>query len=156
MTNADCTGITGGSAELEVSGGAGLYDYSWSNGMQTNAVDNLAAGIYALSVTDANNCTKEYEIEIGIDDVEVPLEFNNVFSPNYDGINDLFVIENLELYPDNELVILNRWGNEIYTMKSYDNLWDGSDLSEGTYFYILKVNMCIEVKSFSGYITILR
>jgi hypothetical protein len=35
-------------------------------------------------------------------------------------------------------------------------MWDGSNLSEGTYFYILKVKMCDEEKTIDGYITILR
>ncbi len=69
------------------------------------------------------------------------------FSPNGDGVNDLFVIRGIGAYPDNNLNILNRWGNVIYKMKGYDNTWNGKsseglkfgsdDLPEGTYFYIL-------------------
>jgi gliding motility-associated-like protein len=83
-------------------------------------------------------------------------EANNAFSPNGDGINDHWVIKNLELFPDNELVVINRWGNEVLTQRGYANDWNGSDLGEGTYFYILKVDLCDEEKVYDGYVTILR
>ena len=65
-------------------------------------------------------------------------EFPNVFTPNNDGINDLFKIDNL---PQNtEVVILNRWGNVVYSSENYQNNWDGKDnsgtvLVEGVYTY---------------------
>jgi len=155
-TNTDCGGTVGGAAEISISGGAGNYNYAWSNGMDTPQIDNLTAGVYTLTVTDANNCANVFEVEIGRDDVEIPPVFNTVFTPNFDGINDTWVIGNLELYPDNEVVVINRWGNEVFTQKAYDNLWDGSDLSEGTYFYILNVNICNDEKKYTGYITILK
>ena len=85
-----------------------------------------------------------------------PLVIRNAFSPNGDGVNDKWVIDNLSLYPDNQLTLINRWGNEVLTVKDYQNDWDGSQLAEGTYYYILKVNMCGEYSTFNGYITILR
>jgi gliding motility-associated-like protein len=81
---------------------------------------------------------------------------NNVFTPNGDGKNDTWVINNLELFKENELFVYNRWGNEVYTTKNYRNNWDGSDLTEGTYFYILKVKDCEQWFEFNGYVTILR
>ena len=41
-------------------------------------------------------------------------------------------------------------------VKGYQNNWDGSNLSDGTYFYYLKVNMCDEDNSYKGYVTIVR
>lgn len=65
----------------------------------------------------------------------------NGFSPNDDGVNDSFVIEGIELYPNNELIITNRWGNEVFRQKGYKNqwsgTWDGGLLPDGTYFYLL-------------------
>ena len=67
---------------------------------------------------------------------------NSGLSPNFDGINDYLTIEGLHLYPDNELIIFNRWGSEIFKQKRYDGKWagtfDGLPLPDGTYFYILK------------------
>jgi gliding motility-associated-like protein len=75
------------------------------------------------------------------------------FTPNGDGYNELFIIEGLENYPGNEIIIFNRWGNEVFGMVEYDNSWDGTrnrgivqdvgmdvtgdQLPTGTYYYIL-------------------
>jgi gliding motility-associated-like protein len=68
----------------------------------------------------------------------LPFEFPNVITPNGDGINDIFEIENL---PENtEVIILNRWGNIVFSATNYQNNWDGKDTSgknlvEGIYTY---------------------
>ncbi len=54
-------------------------------------------------------------------------EFPNVYTPNSDGINDFFEIKNL---PENtEVIILNRWGNIVFSSENYQNNWDGKDNS---------------------------
>jgi gliding motility-associated-like protein len=153
---ADCSGKRDGSIGIEANGGQGPFSYSWSNGQSSSNIEGLSIGEYVVTVTDELGCTSTFSKLVTVGPVETPLEMNNAFSPNGDGINDLWVIENLELYPDNQLVIINRWGNEVLTVNGYKNNWDGSQLNEGTYFYILKVNMCDEDKTFDGYITILR
>lgn len=85
--------------------------------------------------------------------------FPTLFTPNGDGINDYFEIKGLQDYPDNEIQIFNRWGNQVYHQTGYmtqGNLWDGSSLNEGTYFYILKVNINGFLKEYGGYTTIIR
>jgi gliding motility-associated-like protein len=72
----------------------------------------------------------------------------DTFSPNGDGVNDYFIIQGIEDYEGNEIFIYNRWGGEVFYMKNYDNSWDGksshsaigsSDLSQGLYFYVVKL-----------------
>lgn len=82
-----------------------------------------------------------------------------IFSPNGDGIQDVFHIRCIEQYPDAEIEIFNRWGNKVYGKKHYGNMdvwgrtdawWDGTSnngagvggevLASGTYFYVLKLN----------------
>jgi gliding motility-associated-like protein len=71
----------------------------------------------------------------------LPFEFPNVITPNGDGINDIFEIENL---PENtEVIILNRWGNIVFSATNYQNNWDGKDSSgkelfDGVYTYKFK------------------
>ncbi len=65
-------------------------------------------------------------------------EFPNIFTPNNDGINDLFNIDNLP--QSTEVVILNRWGNVVFSSENYQNDWDGKDtsgkeLADGVYTY---------------------
>lgn len=68
----------------------------------------------------------------------LPFEFPNVITPNSDGMNDFFEIENL---PENtEIIVLNRWGNIVFSSTNYQNNWDGKDTSgkelvDGVYTY---------------------
>jgi len=69
------------------------------------------------------------------------LKIPNVITPDGDGKNDAFVIQGLQAYPQNNMVIFNRWGNEVWhsTGSTYQNNWTGEGLNEGTYYYILKL-----------------
>ncbi|WP_018476254.1 T9SS C-terminal target domain-containing protein [Pontibacter roseus] len=81
----------------------------------------------------------------------------NVFTPNNDGNNDAWEITNLHDYPDNDLVVMNRWGNEVYKSKSYKNNWSGDNLAEGTYYYVLRVKLCDGAdKVYKGYVMLVR
>jgi gliding motility-associated-like protein len=86
-------------------------------------------------------CANEEPTDSSAANVVIP----NVFTPNSDGINDLFEIENL---PENtEVIILNRWGNVVFSSTNYQNNWDGKDSSgmelvDGVYTY--------KFKAFSG------
>lgn len=83
----------------------------------------------------------------------------NVFSPNADGYNDLFIISTLGI-KDPHLHIKNRWGSTLYEAEGRNLYWDGrtnagSPVSEGTYYYILYgVEQLSPVST--GYITLLR
>lgn len=78
----------------------------------------------------------------------VKLKIPNIFTPNGDGINDYFEIgygddgrpiNDLSLYfLSSKLVIFNRWGRIVYESKDYKNDWDGGNLPDGTYFYVLE------------------
>lgn len=82
------------------------------------------------------------------------------YSPNGDGINDGFIIPGIEFYPDNELLIFNRWGNKVIEFKRYQNQWrgenaDGEPLPDGTYYFILKLNDEANT-TYTGYVVIHR
>ncbi len=81
----------------------------------------------------SNGCTDTVAIHVLSSTLVVP----NIFTPNGDGKNDLFVIPGLNFYPGSQLLIFNRWGSEVYKADNYLNNWDGSGLTEGTYYYIL-------------------
>ncbi|MFD2513158.1 ice-binding family protein [Pontibacter locisalis] len=85
------------------------------------------------------------------------LEFPKAFSPNGDGKNDTWVIANITKYPNNRVIIFNRWGSEVYKKDNYQNDWNGNKLEQGTYYYKVSVTMCDGVeKVFTGYVTIFR
>lgn len=81
-----------------------------------------------------------------------PLTIPNVFTPNSDGINDFFEVVNLHLYPENELVVINRWGKEVFRQYQYDNRWDAAGLSHGVYYYKLWVPALEQ--SYSGWLKV--
>ncbi len=75
----------------------------------------------------------------------------NQISPNNDGVNDYFQIDCIEQYPENTLIIYNRYGNMVYSTDGYKNEFKGisnvsgvvskgEHLPIGTYFYLLKIN----------------
>lgn len=63
-TNSTCFGANNGAAEVSISGAADPVVYEWSNGATTQAVANLAPGIYTVSITDGNNCPASLNINI--------------------------------------------------------------------------------------------
>lgn len=81
----------------------------------------------------------------------------DVFTPNGDGKNDLFVIPGLNEYKENELTIVNRWGSPVYKKSGYLNDWTANGLSDGTYFYVLKIKTATsDWQELKGYVTVLR
>jgi gliding motility-associated-like protein len=81
----------------------------------------------------------------------------NGFSPNGDTKNDFFKIENIELFPDSDLKVFNRWGNLVFQTTGYQNDWDGSfngkQLPDGTYFYRLDLD---GKRQFTGFLQLHR
>jgi len=87
------------------------------------------------------------------------------FSPDGDGINDFFVIEGIQGYPNASITIFNRWGNKVFeSTNGYNNDWDGTNqfgmtvgdrnLPVGTYFFVLDLGDGSEV--IKGYVFINR
>jgi len=87
------------------------------------------------------------------------------FSPNGDGSNETFYIENIEFFPENELMIFSRWGDLVYSAQPYKNEWDGTSKTngvklvgnkvvDGTYYFILKLTP--DDEAINGYIDLRR
>jgi gliding motility-associated-like protein len=154
----------------KASGGAGGYFYQWSyiggegieseNGVAVVQIGDLEPGTevrFAVLIFD--QCGDSYYDEVTVEIVPCDIEIPNIITPNGDGINDAFVIKNLQYHTNTILKIFNRWGNLVYETENYDNNWrgtknNGTGLSEGTYFYILTLTTENEV--FEGTVTIRR
>jgi gliding motility-associated-like protein len=127
---------------------------------------------FTYQVCDAaGNC---YEATVFI--TVIPMEDDEItvsqgFSPNGDNVNETLHIENIDSYPQNKLVIFNRWGNVVYEKSGYssDSEWNGnaddsgamgnSKVPEGTYFYVLetgqsKLDATKAPENLSGFIVI--
>ncbi|MTI19753.1 hypothetical protein E1176_01835, partial [Fulvivirga sp. RKSG066] len=84
---------------------------------------NVPAGRYLVEVIDTLGCVVPLVARV---DLNTEIRVPNIFTPNGDGANDLFVVRNLPS-EGAVLVINNRWGNEIFSSDNYQNAWDGGD-----------------------------
>lgn len=108
-----------------------------------------AVGMYTDTLININACDSIIILKLNITQPELTIEIPQGFSPNGDGVNDLFVIKNIDNYPNNHILIFNRWGNKLFEAKPYLNNWDGSSQinssdtgnipPNGTYYYILEL-----------------
>lgn len=153
-----CEGDLDGSIELiDLLGGTPPLSLQWSDGQLGARIQNVGAGIHLLTVLDGNDCMFEFEMEIGQD---CNPDIIDIVSPNGDGVNDEWVIEGIESFPDNEVFIYNRWGEVVWATVSYMNDWvgtyeDGTPLPIGAYYYVVNLNNASNVV-LSGSITIIR
>jgi gliding motility-associated-like protein len=93
-----------------------------------------------------------------IDDVsliEIDSPIPNVFTPNLDGINDLFFIDK-NIFQATEIQIFNRWGNLVYHSDNsfqWDGTSNGDEVTEGVYFYLIKTK---NNNSINGFVSLIR
>jgi gliding motility-associated-like protein len=127
---------------------ANATTYVWDFGdSQASVLANpthvyAAAGTYTVKLTATNSCGSDTKTQV----LTIPeIEFFNGFSPNGDGQNDYWNIPILNYYPTNTVLIINRWGSELWKGINYNNkniVWtgknmNGEDLPDGTYYYII-------------------
>ena len=155
----------------EVSGGSGDYGYYWEpvNAVytyRTNRTETLPLNRdtrFTVTVTDnRTGCaapdTVEVRVKENIDDL---LTIYNAVSPNGDGNNDIWIIDGIELFPENDVMIFNRWGDKVTEMSRYDGeqvFWDGTNregkpVPDGVYYYVLRIR---DIKDYTGWIWVRR
>lgn len=116
----------------------------WSDGQTGNVAMFYTAGDYSVTVTDKNGCSSTDFFSISTTLLN-DLEPTTVITPNSDGYNDTWYIKPVILPGESfEVMVYNRWGDEVYSNSSYANDWDGTyegnALPEGAYYYVVKNN----------------
>lgn len=141
--------------------GSGYGTPEWSPSSQLSdpnifkpIVNPLHTTTFVLTLTDEHSCSSKDSVVIN---VIVPIP--SAITPNGDGVNDYFLIDKIEDYPQNSLSIFNRWGNMVYKESPYKNSWNGKsigghELPDEIYYYALDYGN--GDKSISGYILIKR
>jgi gliding motility-associated-like protein len=151
-----------GSIDVSVRGGTSPYQYTWTNSMGEHyysySIEFLKEDIYYVTVADGHDCTLKDTIRLNAID-EICLHIPTAFSPNNDGVNDVWYIENVELYPELSIDIYDRWGAKVYEVEDgYSNDWEGNynglPLPVDSYHYI--VDPKNGKKPFLGQVTIIR
>ena len=146
-------GPTNGTASVNLSG---IMTYTPNSGF--SGVDSV---LYSICDDFCNTICEEAYVYITVIKKN-PIRIPNGFSPNSDGFNDTYVIEGLDEYPDNEIIIFNRWGDRVFSANPYLNDWDGTatnkqlkitgeQVTEGTYYYILDLHV-EGIDLFNGFI----
>ena len=86
------------------------------------------------------------------------IEFASAFTPDGDGINDEWIINNIEWFPNSLVTIMNRYGNTIFESKGYTKPWDGTfegkEVPVASYFYIIDLGDGFETKT--GSVSVIR
>jgi gliding motility-associated-like protein len=158
ITPLSCIDETDAGIEIYTDGGTLPYNWQWSNGENTESISNLGAGLYTLILTDGNACVRTDDFTISTSEVECVNPVNS-FTPNNDDYNDTWIIGNIDLYPDAEVSIFNRWGNLLYQTKGqyipWDGRFNGNPLPAEVYYYIIKLNNGID-NQYNGTVTIVR
>jgi gliding motility-associated-like protein len=111
-----------------------------------SGIDSLCYVVCYDQYPDACSTTEVY-INISTESPASWLIIHNVITPNGDGINDGWIIDGIEEFPDNDVLIFNRWGDEVRSFQHYDNtttVWKGENnqgkhLPDGTYYYIITI-----------------
>ncbi|TMU50660.1 T9SS type B sorting domain-containing protein, partial [Flagellimonas algicola] len=125
-----------------VSGGSPPYTYFFVEdiGTSNNRFVVDGSGVYTVRVLDGNGCERVETITMNFVEIEIP----NFFTPNNDGKNDFWRPKNIEVYPNIETFVFDRYGRKIWTMGPVDNGWDGQyrskPLPSGDYWYIIQLN----------------
>jgi gliding motility-associated-like protein len=117
-------------------------------------LNGLYPGQYTYTL-EIEGC-KSYSASMNLLVLDCELTIPNVFTPNGDGKNDLFRIENLEHFKNSYMVIYDRWGMKVFESDDYaNNWWDGRNHSDGVYFFVLHVTHGV-IKQYNGTITLMR
>lgn len=138
----------------------GLEDYTFIFDGVDNGTDNTyiinRTDTYIVTVIDQNGCEVTMEIFMEFIDIEVP----DFFTPDGDGMNDNWLPDNLEAFPNVLMIVFDRYGRELYRMGYGDAGWNGiynnSELPTGDYWYIIKLQGENDDRELVGHFTLYR
>ena len=156
--------LEGGEVKLNAIASGSNLTYKWvpSIGLSRDDIPDPVASptddiTYALTVTSDQGCITIDALFVKV--LKAP-EVPNAFTPNGDGVNDLWNIKYLESYVNASVKVFSRYGSVVYySVKGYAQPWkgqmNGTDLPMGTYYYIIDPKTKGR-KIISGSVTIVR
>lgn len=151
-------GKENGEVTLNIQGGVKPYNVIWNNGDMGRSLTDVSEGFYKATITDSAGCVKDFDIQLK-DGYKNKLYFANSFSPDGDGINDVYeILGQSECFTQARLEIFNRWGERIFaTNKPFEEFWNGLvETKKSTKIDIYTFYFTSDEYSDSGYIQILH
>jgi gliding motility-associated-like protein len=133
----------------------------------THLLPDALSGCYAVTALDSVGNESRKSPTVCVDNCPT-YQLPNVFTPNGDGANDLFIpFKNWRFVERIELQIFNRWGNLVFETQDPDINWNGTnrsgdELADGTYFYVCKVyekrveGVVLRPDLLSGFVELIR
>lgn len=156
--NEDCTK---GAAGIDIQGiqSNDTVNVTWSNGQaNVNSISDLDAGNYNVHVVIKNKLDTTINYSINKDKCKVYP--SNHFTPNGDNYNDTWQVGNTQYYPNFELYVFNKWGQQVHSQKGsytpWDGKWNGINALDGTYYYVFYYDAGNKHDFVKGDVTILR
>ena len=146
----------------ELNAGEGYQSYLWNTGAQTEYILIDSIGEYYVQVYSYNGCKSSDTIQIlwGGEAFYMP----NAFTPNGDGLNDVFApVPRYDYVKNYQISIYNRWGELIFQSKELNHGWDGiykgKPAMTGTYVYRIdytQAGQTGESKTVTGTVVLIR
>ena len=158
---------------LDQTSGAVITNWTWSFGDPTDAGSTQqnpsftypTVGTYDvwLTVVSNNGCTDSVNHPVVIEP-EFVIYVPNAFTPNGDGVNDVFYPQGMGINFDTyELLIFDRWGNMIFSTNDFNEFWDGKPsgkdeiVMQDVYVWKLKTKTFDgTIKNYSGHVSVIR
>ncbi len=145
--NTSCSSVHDGQIILTPVGGTPPYQYSIpaKHIVQSDSIlKQLDEGRYNYSVSDSHGCIVEGVADIDMELRDCAVYIPTAFSPNRDGINDLFRVRVNDAVTAFRLAIYGRWGNLFFETNNPDEGWNGTqqgiDLPAGSYLWLVTYN----------------
>jgi gliding motility-associated-like protein len=155
--------ISGDAVTLDGSA-TGFASFNWTpaiaNAGLTPTVTPATTTVYTLTATTVDGCTASDAATITV--IPYCVKVRNAFTPNGDGINDIwFVTDGLNCTDRISANVYNRYGGLVFSDENYRNGWDGTykgkRVADGTYYYVLEITLFTGKKVFmKGNVTLLR
>lgn len=108
--------------------------YHWTTYGNSTSIPILYDQDLILTATSPHGCATSDTLVVHTVNCDDALP--NIITPNGDGINDYFLIDDAYSQLGNTLIIINRWGNKLFEASPYRNDWNGENSSDGVYFYL--------------------
>jgi gliding motility-associated-like protein len=112
------------------------YDFRDTDSDNDGILDSVENNIDFGSLIDCDHDGVDNRIDADVCESFLP----QGISPNGDGKNDVLIIPGVMGLKPNKLSIFNRWGSLVYEKDNYENDWNGGQLPDGTYYYMIDFN----------------
>ncbi len=134
---------------IEISAPSGFVSYAWNTGHSDATIEVKDEGGYGVHVVDAYGCKGSDSVNVYVDPEALPniLYVPNAFTPNDDGMNDLFPYKEEVVQPGYYIVIFTRWGEKVFDSRTsettnWDGYYQGTIVNQQAFMYYMFYKGC--------------